>query len=99
MELRKWQEIIRKTYYQKDKRRGVDLTFIWLVEELGEVAEALRKRDKEKLKEELSDLLAWTMSLANLLDIDLEEAMDRYRNGCPKCGRIPCVCGEEIRDI
>ncbi len=99
MELRKWQEIIRETYYQKDRRRGVDLTFIWLVEELGEVAEALRKRDKEKLKEELSDLLAWTMSLANLLDIDLEEAMDRYRNGCPKCGRIPCVCGEEIRDI
>ena len=94
MSIRELQEVIRATYYHKDSKRGVDKTFVWLVEEVGELAEAVRKRDKEKLYEEISDVIAWTLSLANLLEVDVEEAMERYSKGCPKCGSIPCKCPE-----
>lgn len=95
MRLRDLQKVIRDTYYHKDSRRGVDRTFIWLVEEVGELAEAVRKRDLREVREEISDLIAWTLSLANLLEVDVEEAMERYSKGCPKCGSIPCKCPEE----
>ena len=97
MTIKELQEVIRRTYYDKDSKRGPDLTFIWLVEEMGELAEAVRKRDREAVKREMSDLIAWTLSLANLLDIDVEEAMERYANGCPKCGSIPCKCEERLK--
>lgn len=72
--IKRAQDIIKEKYYSKDAERGVFLTFIWLVEEVGELADAIKKGDKEALKEEISDVLAWLFSLANILEIDVEVA-------------------------
>jgi NTP pyrophosphatase (non-canonical NTP hydrolase) len=63
-----------------------------LTEEVGELARAIRKGDRDNLELEFSDGLAWTASLANLLDVDLEAVAGRYEAGCPKCGSSPCRC-------
>ncbi len=97
MTLRELQEVIRKTYLHKDRKRGLEGTFMWFAEEVGELAQALRKGDAEALRIEFSDTLAWLLSLANLAGVDLEEAAQRYAHGCPKCGQIPCQC-DEVRN-
>lgn len=94
MELKDIQSAIRRTYFEKDKNRGVHATFLWFVEEVGELADAILKADHSNLELEFSDTLAWLISLANLLDVDLEKAMERYANGCPKCQTSPCSCVE-----
>lgn len=95
MDLNKYQELIKKIYLKKDSERGLEKTFNWLVEEIGELARAIRKRDKGKITEEFADCLAWLLSVGSILNLDAEEAMEKYMNGCPKCLRIPCNCYEE----
>jgi NTP pyrophosphatase (non-canonical NTP hydrolase) len=92
MELNAFQDVIRRTYAERDRARGADGTFRWFVEEVGEVARAMRKGDRAELTHELGDALAWLTSVANLVDVDLEAAADRYAAGCPKCGSSPCAC-------
>lgn len=95
MSLRTFQHHMADLYLAKDKARGVPDTFLWLMEEVGELAEAVRRGERENLKEEFADVLAWTASLANLLDIDLEEAVkDKYPQECKRCGAKPCRCTE-----
>ncbi len=77
MELRELQAFIKEKYYEKDRERGVLKTFLWLVEEIGELSEALRGGNMEAIDEEIADVFAWTLSLANLLGIDLEESFKR----------------------
>lgn len=83
---------MRVTYSTRDAARGSDATFRWLMEEVGELARALRKDDLENLASEFSDVLAWLASLANLTGVDLDAVMQRYIHGCPKCGTSPCRC-------
>ena len=93
MELREMQETIMKTYFAKDSRRGVLPTLAWFVEEVGELSKAVRTRNEGDLREEFADVLAWLLSLANLLKIDLERVFtEKYGKGCPKCGKKPCEC-------
>jgi len=92
MEISELQTTLRRTYYQRDAKRGGDATFRWMTEEVGELAKALRHGDHDELVHEFSDVLAWLASLANLTGVDLEEAAARYAHGCPKCGHAPCVC-------
>jgi NTP pyrophosphatase (non-canonical NTP hydrolase) len=92
MELGELQTVLRDTYGERDRARGTDATFRWLTEEVGELARAIRKDDRDNLELEFSDVLAWVASLANLQDVDLEVAIRRYANGCPKCGSRPCRC-------
>ena len=92
MEIAKLQTTLRRTYYERDAKRGRDATFRWMTEEVGELARALRHGDRDELLHEFSDVLAWLTSLANLAGIELEEAAARYANGCPKCGASPCAC-------
>lgn len=92
MQIAELQRAMRDTYFARDAQRGVDATFRWLAEEVGELARAVRKGDQADLLHEFSDVLAWTASLANLLGIDLEDAAARYADGCPKCGTSPCTC-------
>lgn len=68
---------MRKYYYGKDSARGLYATFTWFVEEVGELAEALLSSDKEKIGEEIADVLAWLTSIANLLDVDVETYFKR----------------------
>ena len=92
MHLAEFQDLMRRTYLERDSERGVDGTFRRLVEEVGELARALRHDGRRARQDELSDVLAWLVSLANQVEVDVEVAADRYADGCPKCGRIPCAC-------
>lgn len=94
MELNEWQKIIEKIYFEKDSKRGLDKTFNWLVEEIGELTRAIRKGDKRKITEEFADCLAWLLSVGSILKIDAEKAMKKYADGCPKCSNSPCQCKE-----
>lgn len=94
--MREFQEMMKRIYFHRDSARGPERTYIWLVEEVGELGDALLKGDRAKVEEEMADVIAWLASLANVLGIDLERAaLKRYNNACPKCGRSPCVC--EVR--
>lgn len=92
MDLTDLQATMGATYLERDAARGVDATFRWLTEEVGELARAIRTGDRANLEHEFGDVLAWTASLANLLGVDLEAAAGRYADGCPKCGSSPCRC-------
>ena len=49
--------------------------------------------DRIKAGEEIADIIAWTCSVANLLDIDIEKALyNKYPNKCKKCNSVPCKC-------
>jgi len=95
MDLNLYQRLIKRIYLKKDSKRGLDKTFNWLVEEIGEFARAIRKKDRKKITEEFADCLAWLLSIGSILGIDAEEAMEKYIKGCPKCGKSPCVCLEK----
>ena len=91
--LRNFQNLIRDMYYEKDVARGVDGTFMWLMEEVGELASALRSGSKEEIRGEFADVLAWLTTIANVVDIDLTEALiEKYGSGCPGCGQYACLC-------
>jgi NTP pyrophosphatase (non-canonical NTP hydrolase) len=92
MNLRGFQDLMSELYGDADRERGVPSTIAWLAEELGELAQAVRKGDIDEQTHEMGDVLAWLASLANQLDIDLEEAVLRFAGGCPKCGVSPCIC-------
>jgi NTP pyrophosphatase (non-canonical NTP hydrolase) len=92
MELSAFQDVIRRTYLQRDLARGPDGTFRWMVEEVGELARAIRDGDQDSRSHEAGDVLAWLVSVANVCDVDLERAAQRYAAGCPTCGRLPCEC-------
>lgn len=64
-------------YFEKDSQRGIYATFTWLVEEVGELAEALLSNNLDSIQEELADVIAWTVSIANLEGIDIEEALKK----------------------
>jgi NTP pyrophosphatase (non-canonical NTP hydrolase) len=91
--LRRLQQMILQLYGEKDAARGDAVTFLWLTEEFGELATALRSGTQEELAAEMADVLAWLATLANIRGIELEQAVERkYGGGCPGCGLIPCAC-------
>ncbi len=93
MEIREFQDSIRKIYLVRDARRGEDGTFLWLLEEVGELVRAYRRQEKENIGEEMADVIAWLASMANLLGVDLEkEILKKYPNVCSICRSNPCVC-------
>ena len=88
-----FQQLIRDMYFEKDAARGIDGTFMWLAEEFGELASALRNGTDEDRREEFADVLAWLVTIANIAGVDLDEAVrDKYGSGCPGCGRLVCHC-------
>jgi NTP pyrophosphatase (non-canonical NTP hydrolase) len=91
--LTEFQQLIRRMYMEKDIARGIDGTFMWLMEEVGELASALRKGSQEERTLEFADVLAWLATIANVAGVDLTEAvMRKYGSGCPGCGRFVCTC-------
>ena len=93
MHIRDFQEMMRRMYFHRDSKRGIDRTFDWLVDEVKELGEALKADDKKALENEFADVIAWLASLANVADVDLEKAtLNKYDNKCPKCGHSPCQC-------
>lgn len=92
MDVAAFQQLMADTYGERDRARGVPATVAWLTEELGELAQAVRKGDRAAQLHELGDVLAWLASLADQLGLQLDDAAQRYADGCPRCGRRPCVC-------
>jgi NTP pyrophosphatase (non-canonical NTP hydrolase) len=88
-----FQQLIRRMYHEKDVARGVEGTFMWLMEEIGELATALRNGSHEERVGEFADVLAWLATIANVVGVDLTQAvLQKYGAGCPGCGRFVCTC-------
>jgi NTP pyrophosphatase (non-canonical NTP hydrolase) len=92
MDLRELQDVIERTYGDRDRGRGVAPSVAWLAEEVGELAQAVRKGSRADQEHEFADVLAWLASLANQVGVDLTAVVDRYRDGCPTCASLPCSC-------
>ncbi len=90
MTLAEFQQLIKDKYYATDSARGPAGTYLWFVEEVGELAHAIANRERGKLdqanlEEEFADVLAWLATLANILDVDMTKAIqDKYiKDGGP----------------
>ena len=112
-----FQSLIKTMYFEKDDARGIPATFLWLTEEIGELASALRETEHaqelangnadQKLQadfaakhnnlcEEFADVFAWLATIANIAQVDLNEALfAKYGSGCPGCGEFACECSDE----
>lgn len=82
MNIAEFQQLIHERYYATDSARGSARTFLWFMEEVGELAEALAQRergdgDDRELASEFADVLAWLTTLANINGVDLADAIER----------------------
>ena len=92
------QQLIGTMYSSKDEARGIDGTFMWLMEEVGELAAALREGDRAATSAEFADVLAWLATIANVAEVNLEQAvLAKYGSGCPGCGEMVCCCDEAAK--
>jgi NTP pyrophosphatase (non-canonical NTP hydrolase) len=98
MEIREFQELINRMYSDKDRQRGSAGTFLWLMEEIGELASAIGEGiDHEEKAKEFADVFAWLVTLANVEGVDLDKAVQKkYGTGCPGCGKIVCTCSDKL---
>lgn len=92
MDLAELQDVIERTFGERDRARGTAATVAWLAEEVGELAQAVRKGNRNQQVHEFGDVIAWVATLANQMGVDLTEAIQRYAAGCPRCGSLPCTC-------
>jgi NTP pyrophosphatase (non-canonical NTP hydrolase) len=94
MDLRDFQQLIETMYSHKDRERGSAGTFLWLMEEVGELAQAIGEgADRSAKAAEFADVMAWLVTLANVEGVDLSEALHaKYGQGCPGCGKMVCTC-------
>ncbi|MBC7875334.1 MAG: nucleotide pyrophosphohydrolase [Ferruginibacter sp.] len=80
MEISVVQKIVRDRYFETDNARGIYHTALWFHEEVGELSAAIASGDRQNAKEELGDVLMWLLTLANLLELDMEEVVTAYLN-------------------
>jgi len=93
--LAEFQQLIERMYSRKDRARGIEGTFMWLAEEFGELAGSLRDGTSEQRASEFADVLAWLVTIANVAEVDLTQAvLEKYGNGCPGCGEAICRCDD-----
>ncbi len=92
MTLDEFQELIESIYFERDSARGASGTFMWFLEEVGELAGALRSGDGENKEEEFGHVLAWLATLASISGVRLSDAARQYAHGCPYCSHTPCTC-------
>jgi len=92
VDIAQFQAAIEATYGERDRARGEAAAFLWFVEEVGELAEALRRGASDERTLEFGDVLAWLVTLASLHGVDMAAAASRFADGCPKCGGRPCGC-------
>lgn len=99
MTIAEFQRRIDELYGRKDRSRGLEGTFMWFTEEVGELSRALRRGERgTKLEEEFADVLAWLATLASIAGVDLQgAALAKYGAGCPRCRATPCRCAEPPR--
>ncbi len=78
MHIREFQQFISDAYDETDRRGGLYKKFRWFSEEVGELSSALASQERENQAEEFADCLAWLCTLANLIEIDIEKAIEKY---------------------
>ncbi|GAG14364.1 unnamed protein product [marine sediment metagenome] len=78
MDISKFQQLISEKYEKRDRQRGTPATFMWFIEEVGELATALSGTNNEEMQDEFADVFAWLCTLANINDVDLEKACEKY---------------------
>ena len=81
MDISEFQQLISEKYEKRDRQRGIPATFMWFIEEVGELATALASNDRTNKQEEFADVLAWLCTLANISDVDMEKACKKYTSG------------------
>jgi NTP pyrophosphatase (non-canonical NTP hydrolase) len=81
MHIKEFQQFISEKYEKRDRERGVPRTFLWFIEEVGELATALAENKTEDKYEEFADVFAWLCTLANISDVDIEQACKKYTTG------------------
>jgi NTP pyrophosphatase (non-canonical NTP hydrolase) len=87
-----FQRRIEEVYGARDRERGLAGTFLWLVEEIGELSRAVRRGDPSEMREEFGDVLAWLTTCASLAGVEMQQAASAYARGCKTCGSTPCRC-------
>jgi NTP pyrophosphatase (non-canonical NTP hydrolase) len=96
--LARLQKVVAELYGDKDRRRGIEGTFMWLMAEVGELSAVLRGGSQPTVAAEFADVLAWLASIANVAGIDLEAAIEaKYGSGCPGCKESPCTCPDAVK--
>ena len=78
MTIKEFQKLISEKYETRDRQRGTPGTFLWFIEEVGELATALAGNDQANKVEEFGDVFAWLCTLANINDVDMEQAVQKY---------------------
>ncbi|MHC4221000.1 MAG: MazG nucleotide pyrophosphohydrolase domain-containing protein [Planctomycetota bacterium] len=78
MHIDEFQRLIAEKYEKRDRQRGLPGTFMWFIEEVGELSTALAGEDVDNKEEEFADVFAWLCTLANISDVDLTKACDKY---------------------
>lgn len=78
MEISALQKIVRERYFATDKARGIYHTALWFHEEVGELSSAIANGNMENAKEEFADVLMWLLTLANIMEINMEDAIATY---------------------
>ncbi|GMV24782.1 MAG: hypothetical protein AMXMBFR58_08130 [Phycisphaerae bacterium] len=82
-----FQQLIRERYYKTDSARGTAGTFMWFIEEVGELSTSLQENlpgktptpeQRRNLGEEFADVFAWLCTLANIHGVDIAEALVKY---------------------
>ena len=81
MKIAEFQAFISDRYEIRDHQRGTPATFMWFIEEVGELATALAGDDQANKEEEFADVFAWLCTLANINDVDLSRAVGKYTSG------------------
>jgi NTP pyrophosphatase (non-canonical NTP hydrolase) len=94
MDTKDAQDLMHRIYYERDVERGIDRTLLRTFQELGELSEAIQGNESiAEVSAEIADVFAWVCSIANLLGIDLFEALHKkYPDVCYRCGEAPCEC-------
>jgi len=81
MHIEEFQNLISQKYEKRDRERGTPRTFLWFIEEVGELATALASQDHKNKEEEFADVFAWLCTLANINDVNLEKSCTKYTSG------------------
>ena len=81
MRIGEFQQLIAEKYKKRDQERGIPATFMWLIEEVGELATALTEKGQQNKEEEFADVFAWLCTLANISGVDMEKACKKYTHG------------------
>lgn len=87
------QQWVADDWRQRSKHQPtVELQLLYIMEELGEVAEAIRKKDGKKdrkqseldLGSEMADLVISIMTLANHFEVNIDEEIKRFQERITK---------------